>query len=183
MPVKAGDMEIIAAPINFLGVNYYNEDAVAEAPATPAAPDGYRFVPTALPKTEMGWDVVPQGLRRVLGNIARTWPVRSLYVTENGAAYADEAAAPVAAETQSARVHDADRVAYYRGHIAACRDAIADGVPLKGYFAWSLLDNFEWAHGYDKLFGLVTVDPRTLARTPKDSYLFYRDMIAGYGLE
>jgi len=185
MPVKTGDMDIIAAPINFLGINYYNEDAVTAAPATVDAPDGYRFAPTALPKTEMGWDVVPQGLRRVLGFIAGTWPVQALYVTENGAAYADTAPAPAPGnpEAQAGRIHDADRVAYYRGHIAACRDSIADGVPLKGYFAWSLLDNFEWAHGYDKLFGLVAVDPRTLERNPKDSYLFYRDVIAGYGLE
>jgi len=174
MPAEPGDMEAIAAPIDFLGVNYYNEDAVAAAPATAAAPDGYRFVPTSIEKTEMGWDVVPQGLRRVLGYIAGAWPVKALYVTENGAAYPDR-------QVRDGRVIDADRVAYYRGHLGACRQAIADGVPLRGYFAWSLLDNFEWAHGYDKLFGLVSVDPKTMERRPKDSYYFYRDAIAGYG--
>jgi len=174
MPVQPGDLETIAAPVDFVGVNYYNEDAVADAPPTAAAPDGYRFVPTSIEKTEMGWDVVPQGLRRVLGYIAGAWPVKALYVTENGAAYPD-------ALVRDGRVSDADRVAYYRGHIAACRDTLADGVPLRGYFAWSLLDNFEWSHGYDKLFGLVAVDPRTLGRRPKDSYYYYRDVIAGFG--
>ncbi|PKL23487.1 MAG: beta-glucosidase [Spirochaetae bacterium HGW-Spirochaetae-3] len=173
MPVEADDMELIAAPIDFVGVNYYNEDAVKAVPATPLCPDGYAYVPTSIEKTEMGWDVVPQGLRRVLGFISRSWPVRELYVTENGAAYSDSAAA-------DGSVRDAARVAYYRGHIAACRDAIADGVPLRGYFAWSLLDNFEWAHGYGKSFGIVAVDPKTLERKPKDSYYFYRDAIAGY---
>ena len=174
MPVEAGDMELIAAPIDFVGVNYYNEDAVKAAPATPRNPDGYAYAPTSIEKTEMGWDVVPQGLSRVLGFIARSWPVRALYVTENGAAYVD-------APDGSGKVRDAERVAYYRGHIAACRDSIAAGVPLRGYFAWSLLDNFEWAHGYGKSFGIVSVDPRTLERRPKDSYYFYRDAIAGYG--
>ncbi|MBU0927800.1 MAG: beta-glucosidase [Spirochaetes bacterium] len=173
MPALDGDMATIAAPVDFVGVNYYNEDAVAAAPASPASPDGYRLAPTSTEKTEMGWDVVPQGLRRVLGFIAGSWPVGALYVTENGAAYADT-------EESAGRVRDADRVAYYRGHLAACRDAISDGVPLRGYFAWSLLDNFEWAHGYDRRFGLVSVDPRTLERRPKDSYYFYRDAVAGY---
>jgi beta-glucosidase len=174
MPALPGDMDLIAAPVEFVGVNYYNEDAVVAAIPTVANPDGYRFVQTSLPKTEMGWDVVPGGLERVLNFIHDTWPVRALYVTENGAAFDDRA-------DGAGHVHDRQRIEYYRQHLFACRKAIQDGVPLRGYFAWSLLDNFEWAHGYDKTFGLVAVDPRTLDRRPKDSFYWYRDMIAGYG--
>jgi beta-glucosidase len=173
MPARPGDLELIAAHIDFVGVNYYNEDAVVAAPPSAERPDGYEPAPTARERTEMGWDVAPQGLRRVLRFIAERWPVRALYVTENGAAYPD-------LTFRDGRVADADRIAYYRGHIAACSDAIADGVPLKGYFAWSLLDNFEWAHGYGKRFGIVAVDPKTMERRPKDSYYFYRDVIAGF---
>lgn len=173
MPARPGDLELIAAHIDFVGVNYYNEDAVVAAPPSAERPDGYEPAPTARERTEMGWDVAPQGLRRVLRFIAERWPVHALYVTENGAAYAD-------GSVRDGRVADADRIAYYRGHIAACSDAIADGVPLKGYFAWSLLDNFEWAHGYGKRFGIVAVDPKTMERRPKDSYYFYRDVIAGF---
>lgn len=174
MPVEAGDMETIATETDFLGVNYYNEDAVAAAVPTTECPDAYRVVPSSREKTEMGWDVVPLGLSRVLGNIAAAWPVKALYVTENGAAYPDRT-------VQDGRILDSDRIAYYRGHLDACRQALADKVPLRGYFAWSLLDNFEWSHGYDKRFGLVAVDPKTMERRPKASFYFYRDVIAGYG--
>jgi len=173
MPARPGDLELIASPIDFVGVNYYNEDAVVAAPPSAERPDGYATAPTANARTEMGWDVAPQGLRRVLGFIAERWPVRALYVTENGAAYPDAA-------TRDGRARDVDRIEYYRGHISACADAIGDGAPLRGYFAWSLLDNFEWSHGYGKRFGLVSVDPMTMERRPKDSYYFYRDVIAGY---
>lgn len=175
MPALAGDMELIAAPVNFIGVNYYNEDAVAAAAPSTEHPDGYRFVPTALPKTEMGWDIVPGGLRRVLNFIHAAWPVAALYVTENGAAFHDTA-------DGRGCVHDRERIEYHRGHLVACRDALRDGVPLRGYFAWSLLDNFEWSHGYDKTFGLVAVGPHSLERRPKDSFYWYRDAIAGYSL-
>ena len=175
MPVLAGDMEAIAAPIDFVGVNYYNEDAVEAAPGGPEAPEGFRSVPTWQEKTEMGWDIEPRGLYRVLSKIAERWPVKALYVTENGAAFRDEADA-------AGRVRDLDRVAYYRGHLGACRDAVRDGVPLRGYFAWTLMDNFEWAWGYSRRFGLVSVDQRTGERRPKASYFYYRDVVAGHGL-
>ena len=178
-PVEEGDMELISAPIDFLGVNYYNEESVKAAPAesspVEAAPFGALSVPTWQEKTEMGWDVVPRGLLRILSTISREWAPKTLYVTENGAAFPDTADA-------SGRVHDARRIDYIRGHLGACRDAIAAGIPLKGYFAWTLMDNFEWAFGYSRTFGLVSVDPDSLARTPKDSFCYYRDFIAGYGL-
>lgn len=174
-PVRDGDMRLISRPVDFVGVNYYNEEVVAAVPAGPDSPLGYRAVPSWQKKTEMDWDIVPQGLRRVLGFIAREYAPAALYVTENGAAFRDEASA-------DGRVHDRDRIEYLRGHFLACRDAIQDGVPLKGYFLWSLMDNFEWAWGYTRKFGIAAVAPGTLERRPKDSFYYYRDAIAGFGL-
>lgn len=173
MPVLDGDLAAIAAPLDFIGVNYYNETAVRAAPVSPSAPEGFGDAPTWQPKTAMGWDVVPEGLARILEFIAANWPVKGLYVTENGAAYDD-------AVVRDGRIHDMDRIEYYREHIAACRRAISRGVPLKGYFAWTLMDNFEWAHGYEKRFGLVAVDPKSGERSKKDSFYFYRDAVAGF---
>jgi beta-glucosidase len=162
-------METIAAPIDFLGINYYSERAIL---ADPGEPEGFREAESWQEKTEMGWDIVPEGLCRMLATIAKRWPVKALFVTENGAAFADIV-------EESGRIHDGERIQYLRSHLAACRRAIAEGVPLKGYYAWSLMDNFEWAHGYSKRFGLVHVDPATGLRRAKDSYYFYRDLVAG----
>jgi beta-glucosidase len=161
---------MIAAPIDFVGINYYSEHAVE---ADPTKSEGFREVSTWQEKTEMGWDVVPEGLCRMLAQISKRWPVKELYITENGAAFAD-------AVEDSGRIRDGKRIDYLRSHIQSCRRAIADGVPLKGYYVWSLMDNFEWAHGYTKRFGLVHVDPATGARRPKDSFWFFRDAVAGY---
>jgi beta-glucosidase len=169
MPILSGDMETIAAPVDFIGLNYYSERTVR---SDPKSPEGFCEAPSWQDKTEMGWDIVPEGLYRMLKKIANRWPVEELYVTENGAAFADRADA-------GGRVRDRDRIAYLRSHIAACRRAVAEGVPLKGYFVWSIMDNFEWAHGYSMRFGLVHVDPGTGARKPKDSYYYYRDVVAG----
>jgi beta-glucosidase len=169
MPIRPGDLEVIAAPIDFLGVNYYSERAIR---ADPGSPEGFADAPSWQDKTEMAWDIVPEGLCRMLRTIARRWPVEALFVTENGAAFPDTA-------DPSGRFRDRERIAYLKSHIAACRRAIAEGIPLKGYFVWSLMDNFEWAHGYSKRFGLVHVDPATGTRRTKDSYYFYRDVIAG----
>ena len=114
----------------------------------------------------MGWEVDPDGLYDILTRVARDYPGVPLYVTENGAAF-------------DAGVHDADRVEYLRTHFAAAERAIADGVDLRGYFVWSLLDNFEWAYGYSKRFGLIHVDYETLERTPKDSAALLRGGHAG----
>jgi len=169
MPILPGDLEVIAAAIDFLGVNYYSERAIR---ADPGNAEGFAEAPGWQDKTEMAWDIVPEGLRRMLRTIVRRWPVEALFVTENGAAFADIA-------DPSGRFRDRERIAYLRSHIAACRGALAEGIPLKGYFLWSLMDNFEWAHGYSKRFGLVHVDPATGTRRLKDSYYFYRDVIAG----
>jgi beta-glucosidase len=169
MPLLPGDMETIASPIDFLGINYYSERPMR---ADPESLEGFIEAPSWQDKTDMGWDIVPEGLSRMLRTIAGRWPVKALFITENGAAFTD-------AIDAAGRIRDRERIAYLRSHIAACRSAIADGVPLKGYFVWSLMDNFEWAHGYSKRFGLVRVDPATGSRKPKDSYYFYRDFIAG----
>lgn len=169
LPLRDGDLETIAAPIDFVGLNYYFEQAVS---ADPSRPEGHAEAASWRDKTEMGWDLVPEGLYRLIMTVSKRWPVKELYVTENGAAFPDEVGA-------DGRVRDPRRIDYLRTHLGACRRAIAEGAPLKGYYAWSLMDNFEWAWGYSKRFGLVHVDPATGARAPKDSYYFYRDLAAG----
>lgn len=170
--VAPGDLEAIATHIDFLGVNYYTR-AVLRSDELPEERNEPRAVPRVprADRTDMGWEVFPQGLHALLLRLQREYAPARLYVTENGAAYADGPGA-------DGRIDDARRVAYLRGHLAACARAVADGVPLAGYFHWSLLDNFEWAFGYTKRFGLVWVDYATLARTPKASFHAYREAIA-----
>jgi beta-glucosidase len=117
--------------------------------------------------TDMGWEVWPQGLEEVLRRLHREYAPARLYVTENGAAYGD-------GPGDDGRIRDARRVAFLRGHLLALQRAVAAGVPVAGYYHWSLLDNFEWAHGYTRRFGLVHVDLATQRRTPKDSAQYYR---------
>lgn len=173
MPVMDGDLKAIAEPADFVGVNYYNEDVVRAAPVSASAPEAYESAPSWRPKTAMGWDVVPEGLYRILAFMALRWPIPALYVTENGAAYRDVVDA-------DGRIRDLERIDYYRTHVAAALKAREAGVPLRGYFAWTLMDNFEWAHGYDKRFGLVAVDRSTGKRVQKDSFYYYRDVVAGF---
>jgi beta-glucosidase len=116
----------------------------------------------------MDWEIHAGGLTEVLTRVTADYPAPPLYVTENGAAFADTV-------TADGRVHDAERTAYLAGHLAACRDAVAAGVDLRGYFVWSLLDNFEWAWGYDMRFGVVHVDFASQRRVLKDSGLWYAD--------
>jgi beta-glucosidase len=178
--IRDGDLDTIAAPLSMLGVNYYSRYVVAAEPATPGPSawpgcEGIRFVPQDAPVTAMDWAVDPSGLTETLCRIARDYPPIPLYVTENGAAYHDELGPDGA-------VDDPDRVAYFDGHLRACLDTIAAGVPLKGYFAWSLLDNFEWAWGYGRRFGLVYVDYPTQRRIIKRSGHRYNEVIRQNGL-
>jgi beta-glucosidase len=175
--VEPGDLAAIARPIDFLGVNYYNR-AVVRSEAVPEVENAPRTIPLppAGELTDMGWEVHPAGLQAILRRLHQEYRAPRIYVTENGAAYAD---GPDAA----GRIDDARRVAYLRGHLAACAAALEEGVPLAGYFYWSLLDNFEWAHGYTKRFGLVWVDYATQVRTPKASFEAYRDVIAANAVE
>jgi beta-glucosidase len=117
----------------------------------------------------MGWPIEPKGLYNLLVRMRRDYPEIPLYITENGAAFDDEVVDGV--------VHDDRRIDYFRGHLLAVRQAMADGVDVRGYFAWSLLDNFEWAFGYSQRFGLVRVDYDTQQRTWKDSAYWYRDVV------
>ncbi len=166
--VHPGDMDVIAAPLDYLGVNYYSR-AVLRAGAD-GRPEGVPMVPPE-ELTDMGWEVHPQGLHDLLLRLRREYRPAEIYITENGAAYTDPA-------DSAGRIADRRRIDFLRGHLLAAQRAIAAGVPLRGYFAWSLLDNFEWAHGYAKRFGLIGVDYATQKRTPKDSAFWYRDVAA-----
>lgn len=171
----ADDFRLITEPIDFLGLNYYTRSVNrADAAAKPVGASPVRQAGATY--TETGWEVRPESLRQVLGWIKSRYGDLPIYITENGAAFADPR------PDQGGRVADRPRIDYLRGHLKAVHDAIADGVDVRGYFAWSLLDNFEWACGYEKTFGLVQVDYATQERTIKDSGRFYRDVIASNGL-
>ena len=160
--VQPGDMATIATPMDFLGVNYYSRAVVSAAGPWDAKTSGR-------PLTEMGWEVYPEGLTELLLRLHRDYAVPALYITENGGAFADV--------LEDGRVDDSNRTAYLAAHIAAVGDALRLGVPMAGYMVWSLLDNFEWASGYAKRFGIVHVDYATQARTCKDSALWYREFV------
>jgi beta-glucosidase len=168
--VQAGDLEAIAAPLDFLGVNYYTRGVVRSS-VVPEAENAPRAVFPNPERTEMGWEVYPEGLYELLGRVHFDYRFPALYVTENGAAYPDQIG-------PDGRVDDPSRVAYLKTHFTEAARAIAAGVPLRGYFVWSLMDNFEWAHGYSKRFGLVYVDYRTQRRVLKTSAHWVRRVIA-----
>lgn len=159
------DLQIINQPLDWAGVNYYTRSLIAPDKTDPHV--GFRCIRGDLPKTDMGWEIAPEGLRFFLKRLARDYaPDLPIYVTENGMANADVLV--------RGQIKDTDRVSYFSGHLAEVSCLLAEGCPIKGYFAWSLLDNYEWAFGYDKRFGLVHVDYDTLDRTPKDSYLAWK---------
>jgi beta-glucosidase len=164
--LRDGDLDAISVPLDFLGVNNYFRFVVS---ATSNGPRLERDVEAEA--TDMGWEVYPDGLHRLLVRVASDYEPREIYVTENGAAFGD-------VRVHDGRVHDPERTSYIACHIDAVARAIADGAPVRGYFVWSLLDNFEWSHGYSKRFGIVYVDYPTLERVPKDSFYWYRDHIA-----
>ncbi|MEU8760491.1 GH1 family beta-glucosidase [Streptomyces sp. NPDC048659] len=177
--VHDGDLAAISAPVDSLGVNYYSPAVVAAGSSAspspwPGAAGHVRFVPLPGPRTAMDWPVDADGLYELLVRLRDELPGVPLLITENGAAY-DDYADPEGA------VHDPERVAYLAAHLAAAGRALADGVDLRGYFVWSLLDNFEWAHGYGRRFGIVHVDFPTGRRTPKDSFRWYGEVIARNG--
>ncbi len=155
-------------PIDFLGVNYYSRSVVRNAPGTePVDAGGVR---QNAPHTAMGWEVYPQGLTDILRWVREVYGAMPLHITENGSAFADP-------EPKAGKIDDPPRAEYLRRHLAAAHAAIDAGVDLRGYFAWSLLDNFEWNFGYAKRFGLVGLDPETLDRIPKRSAALYRAVI------
>ena len=174
LPIQEGDRELIATPIDFLGLNYYYSSRVAHADTKTAGPEQFREVVQFQEKTEMGWPITPFAFYRHLRWVSeKTGGKLPLYVTENGCAMPDELS------RDGKRCHDPRRIAYMRDHLDVCLTAIEDGIDLRGYFAWSLIDNFEWAHGYTKRFGIVYADYVNQRRVPKDSFYYYRDVIAG----
>jgi beta-glucosidase len=169
--VLPGDLEAIAVPTDFLGVNYYFPETVADAPGH--APLDARILPPRGDEiTAMGWEVEPRGLAELLARVERDYRPGPIYVTENGSCYDDTVGA-------NGRIEDTQRRHYLMRHLGALRDALGDGVPVQGYFAWSLVDNFEWAEGYRKRFGLVHVDYATQQRRLKDSAHWYRAFLKG----
>lgn len=190
--IQEGDLAAIAAPIDVLGVNYYTPTIVS-TPADGAGDtrnDGHGssdhspwpgsehvafHLAEGKPRTAMNWSVDPNGLHALLMDVSREHPDLPLMVTENGAAFDD-------APDADGRVHDPERIAYLHGHLEAVRRAVADGADVRGYFLWSLMDNFEWGYGYGKRFGAVYVDYATQRRTPKSSALWYGDVIARHAL-
>lgn len=171
LPVREGDMELISQPVDHIGLNYYNERVAAY---DPDSPEKFRDVPQYAPVTDMGWPIVPWGLYRQLKFVHDNYGGPELYVTENGCAMADTLNA------SGNRCQDAGRIEYLSAHFEACAAAIEAGVRLKGYYLWSFIDNFEWSFGYAKRFGIVYCDYVDQRRIPKDSYYFYRDVIAGH---
>jgi beta-glucosidase len=165
--VRDGDLRTIATPTDFLGINYYNRAIVRKGSAVTAPV----IVVPETPRTEMGWEVYPEGLFQTLMRVHLEYRPKKIYITENGASYGD-------APDPKGSVSDANRVAFLREHLLAAHRAIELGVPLDGYFVWSLLDNYEWQHGYTQRFGIVWVDYASQKRIPKQSALWYRTVVA-----
>lgn len=177
--IQPGDLDAIAAPLDFVGINYYTRNlsrsfVVDEVDNDP--PNVIQAPKTPYTWTEMPWEIYPQGLYEVLMRITLTYRPRKLYVTENGASFSD-------GPDYAGRVRDTRRLNYLRDHFAQARRAMEDGVPLAGYFIWSLMDNFEWSYGYSQRFGSIWVDYATQQRILKDSALWYREVIAANGFE
>jgi beta-glucosidase len=170
-PVQPGDLETIAVDTDFLVINFYSRAILAAE----GSEGRVRHDPPESAKTDIGWEIYPDGLRDLLVRLAKSYPRKPLIITENGSAWHTGPDA-------DGRVNDLDRIAYLHGHLAACHRAIKEGVPLEGYFAWSLMDNFEWAYGYAQRFGLVHVDYETQQRTIKDSGKYYAEIIRRGGL-
>jgi beta-glucosidase len=175
--VRDGDLAAIARPLDFLGVNYYTLQTVTARPRPgdrstplPGHVGGWVVVPPEVAATAMGWAIEPASLTEVLLRLRRDYPPIRLYVTENGAAF-DDRVGP------DGRVDDRERIAFLHDHLLAAHRAIEAGVPVAGYFVWSFLDNFEWAEGYSKRFGLVHVDYETQERIPKESARWYREVV------
>jgi beta-glucosidase len=172
--IDGDDKDLFAsAKVDFLGVNYYSRHVVNRGTAQPL--QAQSAVPKDAPVTEMGWEIYPEGLYDLLVRIRRDYGDTDLYITENGAAFKDDA-------VRDGVVDDGDRIDYLRAHFAQAHRAIAAGVPLKGYFVWSLMDNFEWAFGYSRLFGIVKCEFATQARTPKRSALWVREVAEANGV-
>jgi len=187
--VRDGDLQAISAPLDFLGINYYSPALVVDprnverarshglvpqrAEREPATEElgVVRVAHAGSERTAMGWEIEPEALAELLCRVDRDHAIPPIYITENGAAFSDYV-------DPEGRVIDEERIAYLEGHLAAVARAIEAGVDVRGYFCWSLMDNFEWGRGYSRRFGLVYVDYPTGRRIPKKSYAWFRDLVA-----
>ena len=168
VPIHAGDMQSISAPLDFLGINFYTRQTVTLDES--AKPLPYRPVMVdGVERTAMGWEVHPESLTNIIMRVHRDYAPKEIYITENGSAWDDSVI--------NDKVDDPRRVSYLERHLDAMLAAKAQGAPVNGYFAWSLMDNFEWAYGYSKRFGIVYVDYETQKRIPKSSAYYYRERI------
>ncbi|MEU9236160.1 GH1 family beta-glucosidase [Streptomyces subrutilus] len=172
LPERPGDLATIAAPLDWIGLNYYFPQFVTADPAGPA-PFARQIDRPGVPRTGMDWEVDADGLETLIMRLHEEYGDQRIHITENGSSYPDTVA-------PDGRVHDPERAAYLTSHLAACARAARRGAPVAGYYAWSLLDNFEWAYGYDKRFGLVHVDYATQRRTVKSSGRRYAEIIAAH---
>lgn len=170
--IQEGDLKLISSNIDFLGINYYTRNLVKY---NPAAQFGVETLKPEGQYTDMEWEVYPQGLYDLLVRIKKDYGDIDLYITENGAAFKDV--------VENGQIEDIDRLDYLKKHFEKAAEAIKDGVKLKGYFVWSLMDNFEWAFGYSKRFGLIYVDYETQKRFWKKSALWYKDVIANNSVD
>lgn len=166
--IHNGDFETMAVPTDFLGINYYRRSVLRDEDAPDNLPQ--TVFESTTNRTEMDWEVYPDGLFQLLNRVYFDYQVPKIYVTENGASYSD-------GPDENGRVPDLRRLTYFKEHFQAAHRAIDNGVPLAGYFAWSLMDNFEWDHGYTQRFGLTWVDFETQERIFKDSGLWYKQVI------
>ena len=174
--VQPGDLDLIKQPLDYFAFNHYTRSRVRRDPDHPFEVGTVPPEP-GVPVTEMGWEIAPAAFRQLLIEAKERYAGDlPIYVLENGAAFPDVIDA-------DGRIRDEQRIGYLRGYLGAVLDAIAAGVPVRGYFAWSLLDNFEWAFGYSRRFGLVHVDFATLERRLKDSFHFYAELAHGAALE
>jgi beta-glucosidase len=175
LPSQPGDLEVIATPTDFVGLNYYFRQKIAADPSV--ATLGFRQVPViGAATTSMGWEVYPQGLEELLVRLAKDYRAPAIYVTESGSAWDDE-------PDEHGYVADPERAAYLVDHVDAAARAAAQGAPVRGFFAWSLMDNFEWSYGYWPRFGMAYVDYDTQARSLKLSGATYRDLIQRHRLD
>ncbi|MFG2894192.1 GH1 family beta-glucosidase [Streptomyces sp. NPDC048248] len=172
LPERAGDPQIIAQPLDWLGLNYYFPAVVTAEPSGPP-PHARQVRRLHVPRTGMDWEIDAGGIETLLLRLTHEYAPRKIYVTENGSAYPDIV-------RPEGTVADPERTQYLHDHVTACARAARKGAPLAGYFAWSLMDNFEWAYGYDKRFGLFHVDYATQRRTIKDSGRHYAELIRGH---
>ena len=172
--IKQGDLNIISTKTDFLGVNYYSRAVIRNEEI-----DEKNNLPRNVdmgPKTDFGWEIYPPGIYDLLMRLKNEYKVQNIYITENGCSYGD-------GPNSEGKINDKRRIEYYHSHLTELKRAIEDGAPCNGYFAWSLMDNFEWAQGFSQRFGLIWVDFETLERIPKDSYYWYKKYISANGLD